>query len=118
MLQNEIAMNGHEQSGSKKPQVQPGEYVEARIGRWVITRDYGKQFQCKYMQPVPPSSEADTVRYLASFFSGIGLSKAQKIVDRFGLVRSLSLPFVCPFFGLALDLDALNHVCFVFKERL
>ncbi|MCY0899287.1 MAG: ATP-dependent RecD-like DNA helicase [Firmicutes bacterium] len=65
-------------------QVVPGEYLSAQ-GRWVIDRQYGRQFQAVAIELTPPHTVAGMQKYLGSgWIRGIGPVYAKRLVEAFG----------------------------------
>ena len=54
-------------------------------GEWIEHAKFGKQFQAKSLNIIPPSSKEGMERFLASgIIKGIGKAMAKRIVDHFG----------------------------------
>src|ERR1700722_5052820 len=54
------------------PEVNAGEWIDAE-GRWVIDREYGRQFGAETLRTAPPNTAEGMKRYLASgLIKGIG----------------------------------------------
>ena len=67
------------------PEVKAGEWVDAR-GRWVIERDYGRQFRAAALRTAPPTTAEGMKKYLASgLIKGIGPAMAGRLVDAFNV---------------------------------
>ncbi len=65
------------------PEVQAGEWVDAQ-GRWVIDREYGRQFRAVILRTAPPNTTEGMKKYLASgLIKGIGPALAGRLVDAF-----------------------------------
>ena len=65
------------------PEVQAGEWVDAQ-GRWVIDREYGRQFKTVTLRTAPPNTTEGMKKYLASgLIKGIGPALAGRLVDAF-----------------------------------
>lgn len=60
-----------------------GERLEAE-GAWVDDRRYGRQFKAGEVDILPPTKLPAIARFLAATVSGIGESRALKIVEHFG----------------------------------
>ncbi len=66
------------------PNVNPGEQVSV-TGRWVMHKNYGKQFQIESVAVSAPENETQIKKYLASgAIPGIGPVLAERIVAAFG----------------------------------
>ncbi len=64
--------------------ITPGEWITAS-GQWVNDRNYGPQFQARFLQTSEPTSDEGIRRYLASgLIRGIGPVYADRLVDAFG----------------------------------
>lgn len=67
------------------PEVKAGEWVDAQ-GRWVIDREYGRQFRTVTLRTAPPNTVEGMKKYLASgLIKGIGPAFAGRLVDAFGV---------------------------------
>jgi exodeoxyribonuclease V alpha subunit len=65
------------------PEVNAGEWIVAQ-GRWVIDREYGRQFKSVSLRTAPPDTEEGMKKYLASgLIKGIGPALAGRLVDAF-----------------------------------
>ena len=65
----------------KLPEVGAGEWVDAH-GRWVIDRQYGRQFQARYLATTPPNTAEGMKKYMGSgLIKGIGPALASRLVD-------------------------------------
>src|SRR5207244_82255 len=54
------------------PEVKAGEWIDAQ-GRWVIDRQYGRQFRAVMLRTAPPNTAEGMKKYLASgLIKGIG----------------------------------------------
>ncbi len=67
------------------PEVSAGEWIDAR-GRWVMDREYGRQFRSVTLRTAPPNTTEGMTKYLASgLIKGIGPALAGRLVGSFGL---------------------------------
>ena len=67
------------------PEVKAGEWVDAS-GRWVIDREYGRQFRAVMLRTAPPNTAEGMKKYLASgLIKGIGPAMAERLVDAFNV---------------------------------
>jgi exodeoxyribonuclease V alpha subunit len=67
------------------PEVKAGEWIDAQ-GRWVIDREYGRQFRAVMLRTAPPNTAESTKKYLASgLIKGIGQAMAGRRVDAFNV---------------------------------
>jgi exodeoxyribonuclease V alpha subunit len=67
------------------PEVKAGEFIDAQ-GRWVIDREYGRQFRTVVLRTAPPNTAERMKKYLASgLIKGIGPAFAGRLVDAFGV---------------------------------
>jgi len=65
------------------PEVKAGEFIDAQ-GRWVIDREYGRQFRTVVLRTAPPNTAEGMKKYLASgLIKGIGPALAGRLVDAF-----------------------------------
>jgi len=66
------------------PGIQPGESIIGR-GEWVNDKRFGLQFSIKAYELIRPTTREGILQLLSSgFISGIGESRAKKIVEKFG----------------------------------
>jgi exodeoxyribonuclease V alpha subunit len=66
------------------PAVSAGEWLHAE-GRWVVDRDYGRQFRAELLRSSPPTTLEGIEKYLGGgMVKGIGPACARKLVGRFG----------------------------------
>ncbi|MDR1535631.1 MAG: ATP-dependent RecD-like DNA helicase [Planctomycetota bacterium] len=66
------------------PAILPGEWLEA-TGRWILDREYGRQFKAEALRSTRPDTLEGIERYLGSgLIKGIGPHFAGKMVARFG----------------------------------
>jgi exodeoxyribonuclease V alpha subunit len=64
--------------------VAPGEYLQAQ-GRWVLDREFGRQFKADLLTSTAPTTREGIEKYLGSgMVKGIGPVYAQKLVAKFG----------------------------------
>lgn len=76
--QNLVTLVGH------APSVTPGEYASAS-GRWVMDRDYGRQFNALFLKIHAPTTVQGIEKYLGSgMVKGIGPFCAKAMVAAFG----------------------------------
>jgi len=62
------------------PEVRAGQWLEAQ-GRWIVNREYGRQFQAGILRTMPPTTVEGIEKYLASgMIKGIGPVLAGRIV--------------------------------------
>ena len=62
------------------PEVRAGEWLEAQ-GRWIVNKEYGRQFQADILRTMPPTTVEGIEKYLASgMIKGIGPVLAGRIV--------------------------------------
>jgi exodeoxyribonuclease V alpha subunit len=67
------------------PEVNAGEWIDAQ-GRWLIDREYGRQFRSTSLRTAPPNTAEGMTKYLASgLIKGIGPALAGRLVDAFAL---------------------------------
>ena len=65
------------------PEVKAGEWIDAE-GRWIIDREYGRQFRALTLRTAPPNTAEGMKKYLASgMIKGIGPALAGRLVDAF-----------------------------------
>ena len=65
------------------PEVKAGEFIDAQ-GRWVIDREYGRQFRTVVLRTAPPNTAEGMKKYLASgLIKGIGRALAGRLVEAF-----------------------------------
>ena len=65
------------------PEVKAGEWIDAQ-GRWVIDREYGRQFRAVTLRTAPPNTAEGMKKYLASgLIKGIGPGLAGRLVNAF-----------------------------------
>ena len=66
------------------PDVNPGEQVSV-LGKWVLHKDYGRQFQIQSIEIKVPETTAQIQKYLASgAVPGVGPVLAERIIEAFG----------------------------------
>lgn len=60
-------------------------YPVTFAGRWTVNQKYGKQFQVDMVVNQLPDSRKDIAQYISSLKTGIGVKRAEKMIDLVGL---------------------------------
>ncbi len=69
---------------AKAPEINPGEWIEAR-GAWIVHPKFGRQFEATEVRQAPPDTLEGIEKYLASgMIRGIGPEYARRLVRKFG----------------------------------
>lgn len=67
------------------PSVTPGEYASS-LGRWIMDKEYGRQFRAEFLSIHPPTTLQGIEKYLGSgMVKGIGPWCAKSLVGAFGM---------------------------------
>ena len=68
--------------GANLPEV---DYPVTFSGKWVTTKKYGKQFDVDMIINMLPEARHDIAKYISSLKTGIGVTRAEKMLDMVGV---------------------------------